>query len=134
MRIEGPYQRNTVAKKRAGRSVDGQSFSVGQQETAVRADAPGMSAPVSELDAILALQAVDDPLLAKKRAVRHGQNLLDALDDIKADLLVGRIGEGRVNRLAALISKARDLSDPQIDSLLDDIELRAKVELAKLGH
>ncbi len=88
----------------------------------------------SGIDALLALQAVDDPLFARKKALRRGTNLLDTLDDIKADLLAGRVSEGRLNALMALVSSARERALPELDGLLDDIELRAKVELAKFGR
>ena len=65
--------------------------------------------------------------------MRRGNQLLDTLDEIKTDLLVGRVSEGRLNQLMALISQARERSDPALDGLLDDIELRARVELAKRG-
>ena len=52
---------------------------------------------------------------------------------MKADLLAGRISEGHLNQLTAPIGQARDRGDPSLDALLDDIELRARVELAKRG-
>jgi hypothetical protein len=88
-------------------------------------------APASSLDALLALQAVDDPLQKRKKAVRRGQALLDTLDEVKADLLVGRVGEGKLNQLLSLIGQAREQTQPGLDAVLDDIELRARVELAK---
>ncbi|HUV33207.1 MAG TPA: flagellar assembly protein FliX, partial [Devosiaceae bacterium] len=80
-----------------------------------------------------ALQAVDDPLFARKKTVRRGHALLDALDAIKADLLVGRLSEGRLNRIVALVGQARAGADPTLEAIVDEIELRARVELAKLG-
>jgi hypothetical protein len=88
-------------------------------------------APASSLDALLALQAVDDPLQKRKKAVRRGQALLDTLNEVKADLLVGRVGEGKLNQLLSLIGQAREQTQPGLDAVLDDIELRARVELAK---
>lgn len=90
-------------------------------------------APATSLDALLALQAVEDPLLKKKKLVRRGTQLLDTLEDMKADLLTGRVSESRLNQLMAVLGQARDKADPRLDSLLDDIELRARVELAKRG-
>ena len=60
--------------------------------------------------------------------------MLDTLEEMKTDLLSGRVGEGRLNRLMALVTRAREQADPDLDALIDDIELRAKVELAKLGR
>ena len=90
-------------------------------------------APATSLDAMLALQQVDDPLLKKRKLVRRGTQLLDTLEDMKSDLLTGRVSEGRLNQLMAVLSQARDKADPRLESLLDDIELRARVELAKRG-
>ena len=89
--------------------------------------------PVASLDALLALQAVEDPLLKKKKLVRRGTQLLDTLDEMQADLLSGRVSESRLNQLMAVLGQAREKTDPRLDSLLDDIELRARVELAKRG-
>ncbi len=101
------------------------------------ASATSSAAPVVQatgIDALLALQAVEDPLFARKKAIRRGNQLLDALDAIKADLLLGQVSEGRLNQLMALIGQARQRQEPGLDGLLDDIELRARVELAKFGR
>ena len=91
-----------------------------------------MSAPAS-IGALLALQSVEDPLLKRRRLVRRGNQLIDALEDLRADLLLGRISEGRLNQLMAVLSQARERAEPGLDVLIDDIELRARVELAKRG-
>jgi hypothetical protein len=85
------------------------------------------------IDTLLALQAVEDPTVKKKKLVRRGRTLLDALDALKTDLIVGRISEGHLNQLMAVIGQARERQDPALDALLDNIELRARVELAKRG-
>ena len=47
--------------------------------------------------------------------------------------LTGRVSEGRLNQLMAVLGQAREKADPGLDALIDDIELRARVELAKRG-
>jgi hypothetical protein len=86
------------------------------------------------IDAILALQAVGGPLEGKKKALRRGRTLLDALDEIKADLLIGQVSGERLDALSAMLSEIRERSMPELDAVLDDIELRVRVELAKLGR
>lgn len=86
------------------------------------------------IDSILALQSVEGPLTARKKAVRRGSSLLDMLDDIKADLLIGHVSPDRLDGLVAVLSEMRERSLPGLDSLLDDIELRVRVELAKFGR
>jgi hypothetical protein len=86
------------------------------------------------LDAILALQAVEGPLEGRKRSVRRGRTLLDLLDGIKADLLAGGVSGDRLDALVASLAEFRERSLPDLDAVLDDIELRVRVELAKLGR
>jgi hypothetical protein len=86
------------------------------------------------IEALLALQSVDDPLFARKKAIRRGLQLLDALDAMKAELLIGEIGDGRLNEIMAMVGRARIASDSDLGAILDEIELRARVELAKRGR
>lgn len=119
----------------AGRSNSGVAFHIREDEPQVqRAGSAAQAAPAQDIGSLLALQAIEDPLLKKKKLVRRGTQLLETLEEIKADLLVGRVSEGRLNQLMALLSQARERSEPGLDALLDDIELRARVELAKRGR
>ena len=134
MRIESnPRTASSGARAPARNTAPGQPFHVDDSGQTPRAAAPAGAAPATALDALLALQAVDDPVLKRRKLVRRGQSLLDALEAIKADLLVGRVSEGRLNQLMAVIGQARERGDPGLDALLEDIELRARVELAKRG-
>ncbi len=96
------------------------------------------AAPIAQstgIEALLALQSVEDPMVGrKKRAIKRGNALLDTLETIKADLLLGQVSEGRLGQLMALITQARERNLPELDGVLDDIELRARVELAKFGR
>ena len=135
MRIDTNSRTSGIGYRGAsGAAASGQGFAI---EGEVPAGRPAATAPVAaatSIDALLALQAVEDPLFARKKAIRRGHALLDTLDDIKADLLVGRVSEGRLNQLMALVGQAREQSLSGLDSLLDDIELRVRVELAKFGR
>lgn len=86
------------------------------------------------IDALLALQSVDDATTGRRKAVRRANLLLDALEEIQADLLAGRVSEGRLNRAIALLTQAKSATEPGLDALVADIELRVRVELAKLGR
>lgn len=104
----------------------------------VSAPAPvARAAPVAQvapLDAILAIQSVGDAMGGKRKAVKRGSNLLDLLEGIKADLLVGGISLDRLDALVEELSMFRDRTEPGLDAILDDIELRVLVELAKQGR
>lgn len=118
----------------SGRGVaSGQTFQLGDGSAAARAETASPVVSAQDINALLALQAVEDPLLKRKKLVRRGTALLDTLDELHADLLTGRASDSRLNQLMALIGQAREQSEPGLDALLDDIELRARVELAKRG-
>ena len=70
----------------------------------------------------------------RRKAVRRGASLLDTLDQIKADLLVGRVSADRLDQLVGMLADMREKSLPGLDAVLDDIELRVRVELAKFGR
>lgn len=104
--------------------------------TGARASAPvAAGGGVGSLEALLALQGVGVAMAGPRQgAVRHGRALLDALDALRADVLAGGAGAGALERLDALVGETRRGGDPGLDALLDDIELRVRVELAKSGR
>lgn len=85
------------------------------------------------MDALLALQDVGGPLERKRRAVNRAGRILDVLDDLHVALLDGAIPAGDLDRLQRAVREARDQTDdPKLEAVLDEVELRAAVELAKL--
>jgi hypothetical protein len=134
MRVYGLNGTGAAAVSVPVRRASSNTFSVAG-ETAARA-ATGAGAPrvIGGIDALLALQGFDDPLERRRRAVKRGRTALDALDALKLGLLGGTLETGA---LAALKSVAAELADrtgePELDTVLAEIELRVGVELAKIG-
>lgn len=88
---------------------------------------------VMGVEALLALQDVETPTERRRRSVRRAGRLLDELDEIKIALLGGDLGRTQLERLGRAIREQRSATeDPRLESLLDEIETRAAVELAKL--
>jgi hypothetical protein len=126
--------RVSSGSKGAGRA--GPAFSLGQtgaaSETQKAAPTAGVTG-VSSIDALLALQAVGGPLERKRKAVGRAGRILDVLDEVKIALLDGEIAPDSLNRLLGAIQDQREATeDPGLESVLDEIETRAAVELAKL--
>ena len=100
--------------------------------------ASGRSASVSAsgpLDTLLAVQAYEEPAERKKRQAKRGHDLLDGLDRLKAALLGGSVKVSELERLKDMLALRREnTDDPRLDDVLAHIELRAAVELAKLGR
>lgn len=97
---------------------------------------------VGGLDALLAAQMVEavDPTgdeagRRKRQAamVARGEDILDRLEELRIGLLLGHIPRDRLADLSRMVRDRREeAEDPQLAALLDEIELRAEVELAKL--
>jgi Class II flagellar assembly regulator len=121
--------------RRAGRTAagDGASFAAEEIADAKTAAALTGTGPIAAVNTILALQGVEDSTDSRTRGVRHGEQLLSLLDEVRDGLLAGGIPRATLHRLAAAISKRREsFVDPDLQSVLDDIDLRARIELAKL--
>src|SRR4051812_11025817 len=89
--------------------------------------------PVAAVDALLAVQEIGEEQERRAKARRRGESLLDELDEVRHGLLLGSLSEGRLQALVGLIQSERpDVDDPQLSEVLDEIDLRAQVELAKL--
>jgi len=89
--------------------------------------------PIGALDSILMLQGLDDSMDGRGKAVAHGENLLDMLDQVRDGLLAGGVPRATLNRLANAVTRRQEqFNDPKLQGVLDEIELRAHVELAKL--
>ena len=87
---------------------------------------------VSSLDALLALQETPGPMERRRRAVKRAGRLLDILDSVKLSLLDGGNPAAMLNDLKGAVGQARgETDDPRLEGVLDEIETRAAVELAK---
>ena len=59
---------------------------------------------------------------------------LDRLDEMRIGLLSGQMSGEAIARILNLLDEAEPTGDPRLDELMEDIALRAEVELAKLGY
>ncbi len=121
------------AKKSSGK---GSEFSQHLVEAAEGAEVSGIvdSPPATAVDAVLAVQEVPDSTEERSRnlAKRYGDSILDRLEELRGDLLIGAIPKDRLVGLAqAVRAKRLDSNDPRLNEIIDEIELRAEVEIAK---
>lgn len=134
MEIKGPSRVETAAirhKAAAGGSAS-DTFSVADtaEPHANIVAGPG---PIAALDSILTLQGMEDSTDGRSKGLAHGEQLLDLLDAVRDGLLAGGIPRATLGRLATAVTRRHDtFADPKLQDVLDQIELRAHVELAKL--
>lgn len=126
---------SSVKKKEKSQRADGSFGSlldVGSDEEVSSASASGVQS-LNSINSLISLQMVDDQT-PRKRVIEHGNKLLDYLDELRHDLLVGNVSAYTANKIIQEIRENRsDFTDPKLKEIIDDIELRAAVELAKLG-
>ena len=90
---------------------------------------------ISVTDAIFAAQMINDE---EEKQIRHklikrGFSLLDKLEEIRDAILLGYISKEKLIEISRMIKEHQvESSDPKLQEILSDIELRVEVELAKL--
>lgn len=137
MYVSGPNRLGTVGAAQANRRKTSTGVFSLDEETpdTPRNVATGAARGIQGIDALLALQGVEDATTGRRKAVRRGFEILDILEELKIDLLAGRVSPERLTRLLVVVERHQDgTGDDHLDALLAEIELRARVELAKLGR
>ncbi len=135
MRIYGPNGTSLSTSTPTMRKTSSSGFSLPEPTTT--SDARPAIAPkaTTSLDALLALQEIEDPVERRKRSVKKGKVALDVLDDLKLGLLSGSLNASTVARLRSAAADLKSSSgDAGLDAVLSEIELRVEVELAKAGQ
>ena len=92
---------------------------------------------VTSINSILTVQEViDQPEREERRQLAEwGNDILDALDDIRHGFLIGAIPKERLETLAQRLRvRKASVSDPRLIDIINEIELRAEIELAKLSR
>ena len=136
MKVTGPSGIGSPSGARPAHSAGGGGFRIITAEAASGASQVSSASAtqgIMGMEALLALQDVGSPLERKRRAVRRAGRILDVLDDIKVGLLDGPLSGAELDRLRRAIRDQREVTeDPALEAVLDEIELRAAVEAAKL--
>ena len=88
---------------------------------------------ISSVDAVVALQEITGDNTDERGAKNRANLILDKLEDIRMGLLMGQISKSNLEELSKTLIVARENSiDANLLEIIEDIELRAKIELAKL--
>ena len=138
MKVTGPgtVQSNAIKRIRRDGGEGGRAFAEHVSgDTQDGAAAPvGSAAPPTSIDALIAIQEVPDASTGRRRALLRGSSMLDLLDEVRVGLLSGIVPGGRLQALLDSLKGRREaIEDPRLAQLIDEIELRASVELAKLS-
>ena len=136
MKVNGPGGAPPTGATSGSRPASGQGFTLngaaGQATAAGQTARAAGVAGVGSLDALLALQAEEGPTERRRRAIGRGGRILDVLDQVKLALLEGDGAAAQLERLARAVREERaGVDDAALEGLLNEIDARAAVEMAK---
>ena len=128
-----------TSRKKASGASGGSGFadtmrSLDSSGDAVGAGGVRSTGTVSALDALLALQQSGDALDSpKKAAMLRAKSMRELGGAVRDGRLCGQLSPSRLQRLGGVLGQKRETMDePELFAVLDEIDLRARVELAKL--
>ncbi|MBO6783991.1 MAG: flagellar assembly protein FliX [Alphaproteobacteria bacterium] len=139
MKVGGPSNlRAANARRRAsgGDAPASGEFAAHMGKTAEsKGAAVAGTTQIGSVEALLALQGGGDATRGGPKAeIERAEDLLDRLDQIRVGILTGGLSRGTLDSIVArLEARRREGVEPRLAAIIDEIELRAKVELAKLS-
>ncbi len=134
MRIYAPNGTSAVTSSSAARRTASSGFTVTEEETPRAAGSAAALQTVGGIDALLALQGVEDLMERRRHAVKRGRVALDALEELKIGILGGTLTPAILTKLQAAAAYLKQGSgDERLDAVLEEIDLRVEVEIAKMG-
>lgn len=139
MKVQGPSgtQKSSESKKSSkSSSASGAKFGsfmdagdAGEVRTTTATNS------INSVDSLLAIQASEDPTAraAKSRMRDRAHSILDKLENLKMSMLVGNVTVGELLGIADVVAAHREkIDDPHLIAILDEVDLRAQIEIAKM--
>lgn len=132
----GRVQDKRIDKTKRKGASDGAAFANELSGATAETGASSISTggQVASVGGLLALQEVPDSTEGRSKGLARADEMLDLLEEVRKGLLLGAIPVARLKMLAQMARGQRERGeDPRLLEILEEIELRAEVELAKLG-
>ncbi|MBW7836357.1 MAG: flagellar assembly protein FliX [Sphingomonadales bacterium] len=136
MRITATGQTTVAAtaRKRGAQRAGGSFDGLLEEEATSGPTATQSAIPLSPVSGLLALQETRDAAAGRSKGLARAEDMLEQLEGIRRGLILGAIPASQLQNLAASLRDRRLMTgDERLQGLLDEVELRAAVELAKLG-
>ncbi len=136
-KVDGPGGvRGTQPVRKAGKTekAGGANFSSHLADETSGTHGVSGASGIGGVSALIGLQEVDDATQRESKGKKRAQALLDEMDDLRLALACGTLTRAQLLKLSAAIqSEKTKADDPGLNQILDDVDLRARVELAKYG-
>lgn len=142
MKIEGPKQAGSASSTKKTSKANGASGGF-EEFIGIGGGISNSSGPsaavapraIASVDALFAAQSVEDPTekASKRRMILRADDVLGELDGLHKALLSNSISIDGMVRIADKVSTRREkVSDAGLAEILEEIDLRAQIELAKM--
>ena len=103
-----------------------------EAEAAEGTVAPTPAGAVEAPSSLLALQEVSGDSGSRQQTMQQGNKSLDILEELRRDLLLGEDNSHTLQRMRDQQTRLNNqIHDPHLKSVIDDIDLRLAVEIAK---
>ena len=137
MKVQGPGRSQAASKAgKAGKTASSEgNFSDLVSGETLDSGATTATQSIAHVDALLAIQGAEDPTerASRGRAYRRSSTILDGLENIRMAMLSGNMTVGHMVDIADVVAAHREkIVDPALTAIMDEIDLRAQVELAKM--
>lgn len=120
-----------ISSAKRKRKVSDSSFLVSGSDG--DAEANSVSQTKVNVSSLWQLQAYDDWAVDVDNMKENGERLLDELKNLRICLLSGELEKDDIESLSKALENTKiDLKYPDLQDALDDVRLRASVELAKI--
>jgi hypothetical protein len=126
----------TVRRKTKTGAVGDASFSkhLDESDETEGASAAQETSQLGSVAGVFGIQEVDDALARAARGKKRAKDILDKLDALRMALLDGSMSREDLMELSQTINSRKvEIQDPHLAEILEEIDLRAQVELAKFG-
>lgn len=135
MKVEGPSKtQSTSGSKKTGKVDSEGSFEDFIASAPKNTQGAAVTGSIARVDALLSVQGAESPTerAARKRMQVRGEDILKELDRLRLGILTGNTTLGQVIDIADVVASHRErINDPKLTAILDEIDLRAQIEIAK---
>ena len=137
MKIEGPSKTSKSSKSDKAKKSGKTDGTFGAMVAGATQGAQGAQATqsIAKVDALLTVQGVGNATdgKTKRRMVDRGEKVIRQLDHLRLSILKGDMTLGQVIDIADVVASHREnVNDPEMTAVLDEIDLRAQIEIAKM--
>lgn len=137
MKVEGPSKAGKTTKTDKAKKTGKTDGTFGDMVAGAAKETAGTAASqsIAKVDALLAVQATESSTerATKRRMRERGEKVLRQLDHLRLGILTGNLTIGQVIDIADVVASHREqITDPQMSAVLDEIDLRAQIEIAKM--